>query len=36
MIMGYWNGMRWEVSGRQIAYLETNGKRRRRSYRGIV
>ena len=23
MIMGYWNGMRWEVSGRQIAYLES-------------
>ncbi len=23
MIMAYWNGMRWEVSGRQIAYLES-------------
>lgn len=23
MIMGYWNGMRWEVSSREIAYLES-------------
>lgn len=23
MIMAYWNGMRWEVSSRQIAYLES-------------
>ena len=23
MIMAYWNGMRWEVSSKQIAYLES-------------
>ena len=23
MIMAYWNGMKWEVSSKQIAYLES-------------